>query len=96
FWYLTPHRGWQVGQTIILVDYHMVVIHFKHDWDPTSMKMNEKVKNCAIIYLVAFTEVPDFNKMYDLYDLCTAMFFFRNKPIMIDLVSYHSNRTVTR
>ena len=63
--------GWQVGQAIILVDYQMVVIHFGHD--------------CAIIYLVAFTEVPDFNKMYDLYDLCTAMFFFRNKPIMIDL-----------
>lgn len=23
------------------------------------------------------TEVPDFNKMYELYDPCTVMFFFR-------------------
>ena len=24
-------------------------------------------------------EVPDFNQMYELYDKCTVMFFFRNK-----------------
>lgn len=26
------------------------------------------------------TEVPDFNKMYELYDPCTVMFFFRCAP----------------
>ncbi|XP_032459475.1 thioredoxin-like protein 4A isoform X4 [Phocoena sinus] len=35
------------------------------------------VKNFAVIYLVDITEVPDFNKMYELYDPCTVMFFFR-------------------
>ena len=59
---------------------------FGHDWDPTCMKMDEslysiaeKCKNFCAIYLVDITEVPDFNKMYELYDPCTIMFFFRNK-----------------
>ena len=29
--------------------------------------------------------MPDFTTMYELYDPCTCMFFFRNKHIMIDL-----------
>lgn len=37
----------------------------------------------AVIYLVDITEVPDFNTMYELYDPCTCMFFFRNKHIMV-------------
>ena len=35
------------------------------------------VKNFAVIYLVDISEVPDFNTMYELYDPCTVMFFFR-------------------
>ena len=36
--------------------------------------------------------VPDFNTMYELYDPCTLMFFFRNKvrckaPLMLSLRS---------
>lgn len=65
----------------------MVVIRFGHDWDHTCLKMDEilysiteKVKNFAVICLVDITEeVPDFDKMYELYDPCTVMFFFRNK-----------------
>lgn len=41
----------------------------------------------AVIYLVDTTEVPDFNTMYELYDPCTCMFFFRNKHIMVRLKS---------
>jgi hypothetical protein len=37
----------------------------------------------TVIYLVDTTEVPDFNTMYELYDPCTCMFFFRNKHIMV-------------
>ena len=33
----------------------------------------------AVIYLVDISECPDFNTMYELYDPCTVMFFFRNK-----------------
>ncbi len=32
-----------------------------------------------VIYLVDISECPDFNTMYELYDPCTVMFFFRNK-----------------
>ncbi|XP_062986560.1 thioredoxin-like protein 4A isoform X2 [Elgaria multicarinata webbii] len=51
-----------------------------------------RVKNFAVIYLVDITEVPDFNKMYELYDPCTVMFFFRNKHIMIDLGTGNNNK----
>lgn len=39
----------------------------------------DAIKNFAVIYLVDIGEVPDFNTMYELYDPCTCMFFFRNK-----------------
>ena len=38
------------------------------------------------------TQVPDFNVMYELYDPCTIMFFFRNKHIMIDLGTGNNNK----
>jgi DIM1 family U5 snRNP protein len=55
-------------------------------------KVAEKVKNFAVIYLVDITQVPDFNKMYELYDPCTCMFFYRNKHIMIDLGTGNNNK----
>jgi U5 snRNP protein, DIM1 family len=58
----------------------------------TLFAIAEKVKNFATIYLVDVTEVPDFNKMYELYDPCTVMFFFRNKHIMIDLGTGNNNK----
>ena len=45
--------------------------------DETLFGIAEKCKNYLAIYLVDITEVPDFNKMYELYDPCTIMFFFR-------------------
>ncbi|KAM7298190.1 hypothetical protein ISCGN_018809 [Ixodes scapularis] len=93
------HNGWQVDQAILSEEDRVVVIRFGHDWDPTCMKMDEvlysiveKVKNFAAIYLVDISEVPDFNKMYELYDPCTVMFFFRNKHIMIDLGTGNNNK----
>jgi DIM1 family U5 snRNP protein len=52
----------------------------------------EDVKNFAVVYLVDISEVPDFNTMYELYDPCTVMFFFRNKHIMIDLGTGNNNK----
>ena len=46
--------------------------------DETLYSIAEKCKNFVVIYLVDITEVPDFNKMYELYDPCTIMFFFRS------------------
>lgn len=58
----------------------------------TLYKIANKVKNFAVVYLVDITEVPDFNKMYELYDPCTVMFFFRNKHIMVDLGTGNNNK----
>ena len=92
-------NGWQVDQAILSEEDKVVIIRFGHDWDPTCMKMDEtlfgiaeKVKNFAVTYLVDITKVPDFNKMYELYDPCTCMFFFRNKHIMIDLGTGNNNK----
>ena len=94
--YLLPHlrTGWAVDQAILNEEDRVVVVRFGHDYDPVCMQMDEalskiadKVKNFCVVYLVDITEVPDFNTMYELYDPCTVMTFFRNKHIMIDLVS---------
>ncbi|KAJ8296126.1 Thioredoxin-like protein 4A [Rhodotorula toruloides] len=76
--------GWHVDQAILAEESRVVVIRFGHDWDPECMvhdetlfKIAEKVKNMAVIYTVDITQVPDFNKMYELYDACTTMFFYR-------------------
>lgn len=60
--------------------------------DETLFRLAEKVKNFAIMYLVDISEVPDFNKMYELYDPVTVMFFYRNKHIMIDLGTGNNNK----
>eukprot|EP01115_Flamella_aegyptia_P004403 TRINITY_DN1902_c2_g1_i2.p1 TRINITY_DN1902_c2_g1~~TRINITY_DN1902_c2_g1_i2.p1 ORF type:complete len:143 (+),score=7.00 TRINITY_DN1902_c2_g1_i2:88-516(+) len=92
-------NGWQVDQAILSEEYRLVVIRFGHDWDPECMQMDEILykiaepcKNFASFFLVDITEVPDFNKMYELYDPVTVMFFFRNKHIMIDLGTGNNNK----
>jgi DIM1 family U5 snRNP protein len=92
-------NGWQVDQAILSEEERIVVIRFGHDWDTDCMKMDEtlksvayKVKNMAVVYVVDITQVPDFNKMYELYDPCTVMFFYRNKHIMIDLGTGNNNK----
>ncbi|EGG13457.1 thioredoxin-like U5 small nuclear ribonucleoprotein [Cavenderia fasciculata] len=91
--------GWAVDQAILSEEDRVVVIRFGHDWDKDCMKQDEilaaiaeKVSNMALIYVVDISEVPDFNKMYELYDPCTTMFFFRNKHIMIDLGTGNNNK----
>ncbi|KAF7528576.1 hypothetical protein G7054_g10118 [Neopestalotiopsis clavispora] len=55
-------------------------------------KIAEKVKNFCVIYLCDIDQVPDFNQMYELYDPCTIMWFFRNKHMMIDLGTGNNNK----
>ena len=78
--YLLPHlhTGWHVDQAIMSEDDRVVVIRFGRDWDKECMKQDEvlyriadKCKNFAVFYLVDIDEVPDFNKMYELYDAST-------------------------
>jgi len=99
--YRLPHlsSGWAVDQAIVTEMERVVVIRFGHDHDPDCMlqdevlaKIAEDVKNFAVIYLVDITDVPDFNAMYELYDACTTMFFFRNKHIQVDLGTGNNNK----
>ena len=99
--YLLSHlsSGWAVDQAILNEEDRVVVIRFGHDYDDTCMQMDEvlwevseDVKNFAVVYLVDITEVPDFNHMYELYDPCTVMFFYRNKHIMVDLGTGNNNK----
>ena len=99
--YLLPHlaSGWAVDQAILTEEERVVVIRFGHDEEPTCMLMDaclasiaDRIKNYAVIYVVDITEVPWYNQMYELYDACTVMFFFRNKHIMIDLGTGNNNK----
>lgn len=99
--YLLPHlySGWEVDQAILMEEDRIVIMRFGHDYDPLCMQMDEvlysvayEVKNFARIYLVDITEVPDFNAMYELYDPCTVMFFYRNKHMLVDLGTGNNNK----
>lgn len=67
--------------------------------DPVCMQMDETLyktfhllSNYAVTYVVDISEVPDFNKMYEIYDPCTVMFFFRNRHIMVDAGTGNNNK----
>ena len=99
--YLLPHldNGWEVDQAILSEEDRVVCIRFGHDYDKQCMEMDEllykcaePVSNYAVIYLVDITEVPDFNNMYELYDPCTVMFFYRNRHIMVDFGTGNNNK----
>ena len=95
------HNGWAVDQAILSEERRIVIIRFGHDYDTECMKMDEclfgianKIREMAVIYLVDITEVPCFNKMYELYDPCTVMFFYRNRHVMIDLGTGNNNKSL--
>ncbi|KAL7928520.1 4A/4B type thioredoxin-like protein [Trichoderma chlorosporum] len=77
----------------------LVVIRFGRDHDRDCMlqdevlyKIADRVKNFAVIYLCDIDEVPDFNAMYELYDPCSILFFFRNKHMMCDFGTGNNNK----
>ncbi len=99
--YMLPHLGsaWAVDQAIMTEEEKVVMIRFGHDYDPQCMEQDEvlfsiaeDVRNFCVVYLVDITQVPDFNDMYELYDACTMMFFFRNKHIMVDTSTGNNNK----
>jgi U5 snRNP protein, DIM1 family len=60
--------------------------------DEVLYKIADKVKSFAVVYVCDIDQVPDFNQMYELYDPCTIMFFFRNKHIMCDFGTGNNNK----
>ncbi|KAK0391241.1 hypothetical protein NLU13_0742 [Sarocladium strictum] len=96
-----PHlnSGWHVDQAILSEEERLVCIRFGRDWDEQCMRQDEvlykiadKVKSFAVVYVCDIDQVPDFNQMYELYDPCTIMFFFRNKHIMCDFGTGNNNK----
>ena len=88
-----------MDQAILSEEERVVVVRFGHDHDTTCMvtdevlfSLAEDVRNFAVVYVVDITEVPDFNEMYELYDPCSVMFFFRNRHIMVDLGTGNNNK----
>lgn len=76
--------AWHVDQAILSEESRLVVLRFGSDANPACMTMDEHlfkisplVKNFAVIYTVDNKQVPDFNAMYELYDACSVMFFWR-------------------
>jgi DIM1 family U5 snRNP protein len=60
--------------------------------DEHLFKIVDRVKNFAVIYAIDNRAVPDFNSMYEIYDVCTVMFFWRNKHIQVDLGTGNNNK----
>ena len=88
-----PHlnNAWEVDQAILSESDKVVIIRFGNDVIPECIKMDEilysiadLISNFGVIFLVDILKVSDFNKMYELNDPCTLMFFYRGKHIMID------------
>ncbi|KAF3935765.1 hypothetical protein ABW19_dt0210381 [Dactylella cylindrospora] len=79
------HSGWHVDRAIDSEDEKLVVIRF-------GQKTQELVAKYAVIYLCDVEEVPDFNAMYELYDPCAIMFFYRNKHMQCDFGTGNNNK----
>ena len=93
------HSGYAVDQAILSEEDRVVIIRFGHDsnkecelMDDLLYKVSKKIANYAVIYLVDTTEVPDFNKLYELYEDCATMFFYRNKHIQVDVGTGNNNK----
>lgn len=98
---MLPHlrTGWHVDQAILSEEERIVVLRFGRDRDEECMRQDEvlykiadKIRHFAVIYLVDLDQVSDFNKMYELYDRTTIMFFYRNKHMMVDLGTGNNNK----
>ena len=62
----------------------MKTIVFFELWDEVLYSVAEKARNFAMFYLVDISQVPDFNKMYELYDPCTGMFSYFHKVTFLE------------
>ena len=92
-------NGWQVDQAILSEEDRVVILRFGRDHDRECMQMDATlagianlVKNFAVVYVVNIDEVRDFNTLYELYDACTVMFFFRNRRVLVDLGTGNNNK----
>ncbi|RAR15206.1 mitosis protein dim1 [Stemphylium lycopersici] len=95
----TRDIAWHVDQAILSEDERIICLRFGNDANPECMDMDEKlykiadaVKDWAVIYVVDNEQIPDFNAMYEIYDACTVMFFWRNKHMQVDFGTGNNNK----
>ena len=83
----TDHAVWRTHLQVACNSLQRVVVKQTAEAMASCLQIlasiSEQCKNFAVVYLVDITEVPDFNTMYELYDPCTTMFFFRNKASLL-------------
>ncbi|KAF9381115.1 Thioredoxin-like 4A [Podila verticillata] len=91
----------EVDQAILTEDGRVLILRFGADWDPTCKAMDEllhsisdTIKNFAVICLVDNIQVPEFNRIYELYDPCTIMFFYRSKHIVVNRSNSSSRKSI--
>lgn len=91
--------AWHVDQACMSEDERVVIIRFGDPKNPITWEQDEmlfkiadKIRNFAVIYTCDNTEIKDFNQMYELYDVCTVMFFWRNKHMMCDFGTGNNNK----
>mmetsp|Transcript_13170 Transcript_13170/g.38749 ORF Transcript_13170/g.38749 Transcript_13170/m.38749 type:complete len:156 (+) Transcript_13170:83-550(+) len=81
-----------VDQTLLAERQRMVLIRFGRGSDPSTVAADVILNEIAhelwlycVIYLVDIDEVPHFTGVFELYDPCTIMCFYRNHTVPIDL-----------
>ncbi|KAL6873003.1 mitosis protein DIM1 domain-containing protein [Trichoderma novae-zelandiae] len=96
---ISTRAGMSTRPFYLVKEDRLVVIRFGRDHDRDCMlqdevlyKIADRVKNFAVIYLCDIDQVPDFNAMYELYDPCSILFFFRNKHMMCDFGTGNNNK----
>jgi DIM1 family U5 snRNP protein len=91
----------QIDQTLLAERHRAVLIRFGRRTDPTSAAMDVILHEIAyeiwlfcVIYLVDMDVVTEFTALHELYDPCTLMCFYRNRPLPIN-VGYGPDTKVT-
>jgi U5 snRNP protein, DIM1 family len=82
-----PSATW-VDETLISDHDRIVAIRFGRSADPVCRVYDAELSDAVTLlgahlraYTVDIDAVPDFTAMYELYDPCTIMCFFRSRPV---------------
>mmetsp|Transcript_18957 Transcript_18957/g.36457 ORF Transcript_18957/g.36457 Transcript_18957/m.36457 type:complete len:141 (+) Transcript_18957:9-431(+) len=93
------NTGLEVDEAIYKEKTKLVIIRFGlpekincKRMDKILEKITILIQDIAIVFTVDVEKVIDFNEIYELYEDCAIMFFFRNRHIMVDLGTGNNNK----
>lgn len=96
---LRLQNAWQVDQAILTDTERLVILRFGIDgtvsctlMDDLILKVAPILRRFCVFYAVDTASIPDFNKMYELYDDVCIMFFYRNRHIQVDAGTGNNNK----